>query len=107
MLGDLLADVVAGLVDGPATDRGRVVLFSTAGAVAMIVELWLRASVGDPVGGPSWAFSLFTLCVVAGIAGLVVGLFALVRRRPSWPFSLTCVFFNGVALLVAFARDAV
>ena len=102
MFGDLLADVAAGFVDGPASDRGRLVLFSILGGVATIIAVWLRASLGDPVHGPGWAFSLFTFCVVAGIAGLVFGLFAVTRRWARWPIRLTCLFLNGVALLVAF-----
>jgi len=97
MLGDLLADIVAGFVDGPATDRGILILWSAGGVAAASVHLWLRAAVGNAVLGPEWAWSLFTVAVVVALAGIVVGTFAFVRHGSHRKLAAICIAINAVA----------
>jgi len=105
MLGDILADLAAGLLDGPATDRGILLLSSGGGAAAASVHLWLRASVGNAVLGSEWAWSLFAGAVVVAFAGVVVGTLGLLRSRPHRVLAAICVAINAVAILLALVLD--
>ncbi|HKW00110.1 MAG TPA: hypothetical protein VJN96_09805 [Vicinamibacterales bacterium] len=101
MLDDLLVELLGGLLPDLSEGPGTFLLLSSFGTIGVGVELWMRASVGNPIVGPIWAWSTFVTAIIFGVAGVVLG-FAGVRRREFPRLAWACVVINGLSLAAAY-----
>ena len=78
ILGELASSVLGELL-APSTDRGRTRLNLMISVIAISVQIWAFAAVGDPLRGPQWAFGLMMFGLMLAIVGFPFSVAYLVR----------------------------
>ena len=78
ILGELASSVLGDLL-APSTDRGRTRLNLMISVIAVSVQIWAFAAVGDPLRGPQWAFGLMIFGLMLAIVALPLSVAYLVR----------------------------
>ncbi|PYR72468.1 MAG: hypothetical protein DMF86_23515 [Acidobacteria bacterium] len=101
MIGDILLDVleavVGGLLPGPSTDRGLLVLALVFATGALAGEFWAFHFVRGPLHGPQWAFGTFALGMLFGMTALVISVAHLLRVKAGRPLAAFTAMVAAIA----------
>ena len=96
ILGDVLIDILGGVLPTPETARGWVVLLLVVNAVAVAVETWVLFAASGPLRGPAWTLVLGS---IVGFAGIVTAGVHFVRE----PYDRLLSAVTIALALIAFA----
>ena len=99
----LIIEVLAGVLGGPPTNRGLLILFTIVGLALAVMGVWSTTNGIDVVRAPDWQIGILLASLLGGSAGLLVAVLHLRREPSERPLAGACLALNVVAVSTSIA----